>query len=296
MTDLTVLSVTSTAETALLKLKKAQIAVFSCKKRGVEFIFSVKDKDIEKVFAIFANPCYNIKAVRKSAKKRALGFIKLRAGLFVGAAAFIALAALSDFYMLRIEVGGSGSYLEPEVRRIVLSEGAGSFRPYSAFNSSRATGRILALPQVTFCNISRKGSVLSVDVRVDPEYSGGSLRENLVSDRAGKVKRVAAICGTAAVKEGDAVEKGDILIFAYTLAGEQKTDCIAAGYVELECSGSSDYFAKSESESELKAAYASLLIEDGKIISKSHTVKPVSGGVVYVLNYSYLHTISINLT
>ena len=222
--------------------------------------------------------------------------MKLRAGLFLGAVAFIALAATSDFYMLKIEVGGSGSYLEPEVRRIVLSEGAGEFRLYSAFNSSRATGRILALPQVTFCNISKKGSVLTVDVQVDTEHRGSSSNSPLVADRAGKITRLVAICGTEAVKEGDTVERGDTLIFPYTLAGETQLDCISAGYAEIECIGASQFFSESESDESHKNAYASLLLEDGEIIQKSYTVKPTSGGVIYVLNYTYLHKISINLT
>ena len=254
------------------------------------------DKDIEKVFAIFAKPCYNIKVVNKSAKKRALDFVKLRAGLIIGAVAFIALAVTSDFYMLRIEVAGSGSYLEPEIRRIVLSEGAGEFKPYSSFNTSRATGRILALPQVTFCNISKKGSVLTVDVQVDTEHSGAVSNSPLVSDRAGTLVRLVAICGTEAVKEGDAVEKGATLIFPYTLAGEERISCIAVGYAELECTATSQFFAESESEQSLKEAYASLLLEEGEIISKTHTVMPTAEGVIYVLNYTYLHKISINLT
>ncbi len=296
MTDLSTVCIISTAENALSKLKKGGIAVYNCKKEGAKFVFSVRDKDCEKVFAIFANACYNINVIKKSAKKRTLGFMKLRAGLLVGAAAFVALAAASNFYMLRIEVAGSGSYLEPEIRRIVLSEGAGEFKPYSAFNATRATGRILALPQVTFCNIAKHGSVLTVDVQVDTEHSGTPSGLSLISDRAGKVTRLVAICGTQAVREGDTVEKGATLIFPYTLAGEKRVDCIAAGYAEIECTATSQFFAESESEENLNKAYASLLLEDGEIKEKSYIVKPATGGVVYVLNYTYLHTISINLT
>ena len=222
--------------------------------------------------------------------------MKLRAGLLLGAVAFIFLAALSDFYMLKIEVGGSGSYLEPEVRRIILSEGAGEFKLYSSFNSARATGRILALPQVTFCNISKNGSVLKVDVQVDTEHGGALSNSSLVSDRTGKVTKLVAICGTEAVKEGDTVEKGSTLIFPYTIAGEERLDCIAAGYAEIECIGTSRYFATAESDESLKEAYASLLLEDGEIIEKNHYVTPTTDGVIYVLNYTYLHKISINLT
>lgn len=52
LNNLTVISIISTAEGALRKLKKADIAAYDCKKQGAEFIFGVKDKDTRKVFAL----------------------------------------------------------------------------------------------------------------------------------------------------------------------------------------------------------------------------------------------------
>ncbi len=110
------------------------------------------------------------------------------------------------------------------------------------------------------------------------------------------VKNVVAVCGTAAVKTGDTVKRGDVLIYAHTLAGEQTVSCLAAGYAEIECARTAEFFAETDDEENLKRAYSSLLLEGEEIISKSHTVKPTEGGVVFVINFSYLHRISINLT
>ena len=296
MTDLTAISVISTAETALKRLKKAEIAVYRCKKKGAEFVFSVKDKDIKKVFAIFNKPCYNVKVVGKSRKQRLSRFFRLRAGLVAGAVAFVIAVIFSNTLVLKIEVSGSGSYLAPEVRQIIYDEGAREFKPLSSFNVSHATGRILALPQVTFCNIQKKGSVLTVDVQVDSEHAQSVVQKPLISDRDGIVKTVVAICGTAAVAEGDSVRIGDTLIYAHMLAGEETVDCIAAGYAVLECSGTAEYFAKTESDESLKEAYSSLLLEDGDITSRKHAVKPTDGGVIYVIDFTYLHKLSINLS
>ena len=71
------ISIISTAEGALRKLKKAKIAVFNCKKEGAAFIFEVKDKDTQKVFAIFDKPCYNVTVVKKSRKNRLLSFLSV---------------------------------------------------------------------------------------------------------------------------------------------------------------------------------------------------------------------------
>lgn len=294
--NLTEISVVSTAETALRKLKKAQIAAYACKKQGAYFIFRVKDKDIEKVFAIFDKPCYNITIVKNSVKRRFLSFAKLRAGLFAGAAAFIALALFVNTYVLKIEVSGSGSYLESDVRRIVYDEGAKVFRPFSSLNKAVATGRILALPQVTFCNIRQRGSVLIIDVQVDEEHFGTVNAQPLVSDVNGVVRNIVAVCGTAAVSAGDTVKKGDTLIYAHMLSGEENISCIAAGYAEIECARTAEFFAEEESEENMKKAYASVLLENEEILSRRHSVKPCDGGVIYIIEFSYIHKISINLT
>ncbi|MDE6667750.1 MAG: sporulation protein YqfD [Clostridia bacterium] len=290
------ISVISTAEGALRKLKKAQIAVFNCKKEGAKFIFEVKDKDTQKVFAIFDKPCYNITVVRKSPKNKLLSFLAVRAGLVAGAAAFIAACAVANSFVLKIEVSGSGSYLEPEVKKIVYDEGAKEFKPFSAFNFSVATGRILALPQVTFCNIEKRGSVLIVDVQVDEEHFASVDPKPLVSDCNGVVKNIVAVCGTAAVSVGQSVSKGDTLIYAHTLAGEKEIKCLAAGFAEIECSGRAEYFAEGESDTSLKEAYSSILIEEENILSRTHSVSPTEGGVIYKIDFTYLHKISINLS
>ena len=296
MNNRATISVISTAEGALRKLKKSKIAVFNCKKEGAAFIFEVKDKDTQKVFAIFDKPCYNVTVVKNSRKNRLLSFLTVRAGLVAGAAAFIIASLAANTLVLKIEVSGSGSYLEPEVRKIVYAEGAKEFKPLSSFNFSVATGKILALPQVTFCNIEKRGSVLIVDVQVDDEHYATVDPQPLVSDCDGVVKNIVAVCGTAAVEAGASVKKGDTLIYAHTLAGEEEISCLAAGFAEIECVGHTEYFAEADTEESLKEAYSSVLIEEENILSRSHSVNPTEGGVIYKIDYTYLHRLSINLS
>lgn len=296
MTELTAITVTSTAENALKKLKKAQIAVYNCKKQGANFIFCVKDKDIKKVFAIFAKPCYNIHIELGSFKSRFFKTLALRAGLAVGAIVFTLAAFLSDYYVLKIEVSGSGEYLSSVVKEIVIEEGAGEWKPFSALDKPVATGRILSLPQVTFCNIAKRGSVLIIDVEVDQSHTESVLREPLISDVSGKVVNIVAICGTAAVQAGDTVSRGDILIFPSTQAGEEVVDSLAAGYAEIEYTRAAEYFAADDSEQSVKEAYASLLIDGEELISATHKTVPAEGGVHIELSAVYLHRISINLS
>lgn len=295
MTDLTRIEITSTAETALKKLKKAEIGVYDCKKQGARFIFSVKDKQVKKVFAIFENPCYNICVAGESKRESFFKKAIVRAGLIAGAAAFCVIAALSNAFVLKISVTGSGKYLEPEIRSIVTELGAGEYKTCRNFDYPAATGRILSLPQVTFCNIQKRGSVLIIDVQVDSENNQTQSHKALKSDIAGVVKTVVAICGTAEVKAGDTVKKGDVLISPKTLAGEKEIESLAAGYAEIEYSGVSEYFAEEESEENLKAAYASLLLGGDELLNRSHEVKPAEGGVIYLIEFTCLHKLRINV-
>jgi len=295
LTDITKIRVTATAETALKKLKKAEIGVYNCKKNGADFIFGVKDKHLKKVFAIFSKPCYNINVYGKSRRRRFLSGMVTRIGLLVGAALFVAAAAISNMFVLKISVEGSGSYLSPEIKRIVAESGAKLNAPLKNFDAPAATGKIMALPNVTFCNIQKRGSVLKIDVRVDSEHGGSAETADLVADRGGVVKNIVAICGTPCVNEGDRVKRGAKLISATAMAGEEQIKSLAVGYVELECKGTTEYFADVESEENLKKAYASVLLSADEIITRTHTVKKADEGVVYVIEFTYLHKLSINM-
>ena len=294
MTDLSRVTVISTAETAIKKLKNANVGVYNCKKEGAKFIFSIKDKDAEKVFAIFSKPCYNI-SVQRSRRQNALSRAVARIGLIVGALAFVCIAAIANSFIFRIEVSGSGSYLYADVKSIIYEQGFSEFKAYKKLDTAKAEGKILSLPSVTFCNIEKHGSILKIDVQVDEELGSTANRQPLVCDRNGVVKNIVAICGTAAVSVNSAVKAGDTLIYAYTLVGEQRTDCLAVGFAEIECSGSYEYSAPEESDAALKAAYSKANLYAENITNRKHSVKTTDEGVVYLIEFTYLQKLSINM-
>ena len=294
MTDISRITVISTAETALKKLKNANIGVYNCKKDGAKFIFSIKDKDVKKVFAIFSKPCYNI-SVQSSRRQNLLSRAVYRFGLIVGAIAFVCIAWIANSFIFSIEVSGSGSYLYADVKSIIYEQGFSEFKAYKKLDTARAEGKILSLPSVTFCNIEKHGSVLRIDVQVDEELNSTASRKSLLADKDGVIKKVVTICGTAAVSAGSAVKSGDTLIYAYTLVGEQKSDCLAVGFAEIECRGVYEYSAPEESDVELKAAYSKANLYAENITNRTHSIKTTDSGVIYLIEFTYLHKISINM-
>lgn len=296
MRDLTEITVTATVETVLKKLAKANIPVFSIKKRENRLCFKVDSTNVKKVFAIFAHPCYNINVSKHSPKNRAARFVLNRTGVLVGAVFFLAAAVFSQNFVFRIDVTGSGSYLRGEIIAVVNSLGVKSGAFYRGFDQPRALSAIMALPDVTFCTIEKRGSILVIDVQTDGQSGVVSDYRDLKSDVAGKVRSIVAVCGTPLVSEGDSVGAGDGLIGAYFVnaAGERES-CLAVGYAHLECSAVNFYAADCESEENASAALSSVSLYAENILSRSYKVGRADGKVVYEVTFTYLHTVKINI-
>ncbi len=296
MNNLTQFSVIASPGQALNKLSRENIPVYGCEKRGAYFLFSVRDNYVKKVFAIFAHPCYNVAVRRKSAKKRLAAFVFGRAFLIAGCILFAACAYLSDKFVFRISVTGSGAYLENEVKGIVYSLGVRENSYYKGIDEPALISQVLALPSVTFCSVKKSGSILYIDVECEEESADRANYSSLTADRDGTVEKVVAICGTAVAAAGEQVKKGDCLIAAYTTVNEQQISCLAVGYAVLSCSATVSSFAEEESEENLEKAYAAALLyaDGGEITSRTCSVTTNSEGVIYVVQFTYLHTLSIN--
>ncbi|MGN0818671.1 MAG: sporulation protein YqfD [Candidatus Coproplasma sp.] len=287
---------TAPPETALKKLAKAQIAAYNVKKDGRRVLFCVQDNNIKKVFAIFSHPCYNICIERKSPKNALLSLIANRFGLIIGSALFIAAAYLSNGFIFKISVTGSGSYLYGEVVSIASSAGAYVGSYCSNPDKPLITSRVMALPQVTFCSVEKRGSVLIVDVQTDEENYSALSSGGLKSDVNGTLLSVVAICGTPAVSQGEAVSLGQTLISPYSLSADGSAKkCVAVGYASILVKANISYPAAEESEQNAQCALDATRLYSDSVIQSEYTVKRTAEGVVYEVTFSYVSTLSINM-
>ena len=295
MNNLTRFKIVAAPRQAVKKLSRAQIPVYDCKKQGAHFAFSVPDNFVQKVFAIFAHPCYNIVIEHKSFKTRIVNFAARRAFLLAGIALFAFSVYFSNSFVFRVEVTGA-THLENAVKGIAYSLGVREYSLYKGLDEAAFISRVLALPDVTFCSVHKSGSILYIDVQENAESGAPADYSPLVSDCHGTVKKLVAVCGTPAAAEGQEVRAGDVLIEAYSAVNEEKMPCIAAGYAVIECRAEISYSAAEESESNLEAAYSSALLytEGDEITERAHSVQTTAEGVIYRVNFTYLHTISIN--
>jgi hypothetical protein len=283
--------VVASPQTALTLLNRAKIPVYSCKKQKKRFTFCVDEQYCKKVFAIFKHPCYNISTIKISTLARFKNLALARAGILVGAFLFLCIVIFADSTILRVQITGNGAYLQKEILAILSEHGIATRHIYKGIDEPAITARVLSLPNVTFCSMQKRGSVFTLDVQVEADTATKVSYSPLVADRGGTVLAVVAICGTAEVKQGQTVKKGQTLIGAYD---EQNTTCLAVGYCQLSCKGTFQFFAEEESELAFSQAYSALQFYAEQLSEYQYTVKKNNSGVVYEFAYSYIHTLTIN--
>ena len=290
------ISVVAPPETVIKKLSRANIPLSGLQKKGAVTTFAVGDNYIKKVFAIFAHPCYNICVIKYGGLRSLAVRVLSRAGAIAGAAAFICAIVISQSFVFKIDVVGSGSYLASEVRAILREGGVRVGGIYSAVGEPAPVSRIMALPQVTFCSISKRGTAVIVDVECDAESSSGVSRAPLLSPVAGEVQGIVAICGTPRVTVGQQVEAGDELISPQYISSDGSVEaCICVGYAHIKVSAEICVAAEEESEQALRSALAAVNLYSDSAAVTSYSAKAASGGVIYTVNFTYTYTASVNM-
>jgi len=273
-------------ERALIRLRRGGIPVLRAQKKAKNLLVArIYRKDVKKTFTILADSCYNINKVVPVGAYYAVSLAVKRISFIACALAFIAAIAASDGLILSVSYFGGGAYYKGEAEKILSERGIGAFKFLSGADIPLATTQILSLPNVSFCSIKREGYILKVKIEVSSSTES-AISGGLYCDRAGVVKSVVVLSGTASVKEGDMVSAGDELVSPYNIgAGGEKRECIASARVEVECS------ATAEGLSEEDAKNRAMFECDGEISN----VFVEGGGEVFKAVAVYIKTFSINM-
>ncbi len=231
-------------------LTREGIGVLSARrtpKKGLEIVINANQR--EKAFAILQGSCYNIKKSRPMGLMRILEKCLRASGLFIGAAIALGAVLFSQTRVLKIDVTGSGAYLEPEIRAVLSEKGVGFFSGMPSPNS--IVPEILSLPRVHFCSVKGEGGILTVNVEVGDETEPVR-RQPLCSPADGVVEELIVLRGTPLVQVGDSVAAGQEVVASYALHGEEKADCIVVARVRVAFPVSREY-ALGEEQARLQA-------------------------------------------
>lgn len=286
-------------ERALLRLKRAGIAVYHVKKpQKNQILFSVKKKDSEKVFAIFPNPCYNNSVYSAYTAKRLGVFgawryfeaLKKRTGLIVGGILFCALTLFADGFIFGVRFVGTDVYAREAV--IALEEnGIKPFSRYQKGNEDLVCAKLLKNKGVEFCSVQKRGLYAVVEVRLSPFLEYAPVKGDMLSKRSGTVLSIIALRGTPQKKAGDKVQAGEALVSGYfeTQSGEKKSVEVIAR-ASVACTYEKSLQAESAEEAFAKAYLELGLLERDEITKK--TVKERGKEYVVTIEYTAIQTVN----
>lgn len=285
---------------ALLRFKRAGIAVYNAKKpQKNQLVFSVKEKDVEKVFAIYPKVCYNgsgksayvVSDLGGIGLAKPIEWAKRRIGFLLGAMLFCVGTLYVDSYVFGVELKGTHVYRR-EVEMLLEEYGVKPFSRYKGGNEDVVCARLLSLDGVEFCSVKKSGLRVVVEMRLSPFAKRNEEKGDMKAKHTGTLLTLTALKGTALKRVGDSVQVGEPLVGGYFLteSGEGK-QVIPIARASIACTYEAELSAYSEEEA-FAQAYLNAGLADSDTLTEKHV--EVRGGVFYV-KLAYTAIESINL-
>ena len=197
-----------------------QFVIYDVKQRDGFIEFEVDESDGEEVEK-FLNQ-QNVKiysAVHKGLRRKILNILKMW-GVVAGLAIGIALYSLQYLFVFKIEVWGCDELNESEVANFVkenmTSRFKGNIDTQRLEISIRDNFELVSSVSVA---IVGQSLIVNINEAILPEELNGEF-EPIVSQYDGLVTEINLVQGTLNVKQGDIVQKGDILVYPYIIDGD----------------------------------------------------------------------------
>ncbi len=147
--------------------------------------------------------------------KRSISRYSTRYGLMLGAIAFLAFLWISTLFVWKVEVDGTELLSKEQVRAELKEMGVYPGRPLSGIDKSSVRNEFLSKhPELSWAALNFKGTTVSLTVKETSERPGDENEDCglLVAKTDGIIRSILVYEGSAAVKEGSVVRKGDVLI------------------------------------------------------------------------------------
>ena len=247
-----------------------------------ECYVTIDFQDIRKFFAICKNMCYNKLIVRYKGLLSPFVAVFKRIGLFVGAVLFTLVVIVFNNLVLDVKVVGSGSCFKEQTNGVVYDFGVKKYTAFSSIDYKALEAEILSNnPRLSFVTVKKQGNILVIDtVLSDKEPSVlGKNTDDLISNYNGVVEEITVLRGTALVRVGETVKKGDKLVGAY-LIGKDQTEYQTFVLARVKILEKTEYFYKCDENTEQNLSIAYALAEfniNGEIKEKTHSFE--EGGI-----------------
>ena len=138
-----------------------------------------------------------------------------RFGMLIGVVMAVFIISLSDDYIWDVRVSGNETLTYSHIVSALEEQGFGVGTPIDGLNVDRLKTAVMVKDdRISWMAVNVVGTVAYVQIRerVAPEPDRPLLPANIVAERDGEIQSLEIFRGDAAVKVGQAVRKGEILI------------------------------------------------------------------------------------
>lgn len=215
--------------TRTLNTLTQKYTVYNIERKGKTCRVTVKSRVAKQVVAYLEEKCYNVSKVTKLGTSFVADFFKRHFLLPVFLFLTIAVLAVSSGFCWKIEV--VGDYDKTEVLQALKDCNVKVGASFRGFNVDSLENKLANRMDAMYAVVNRKGSALFVNVvkrKSADEPVNMHSRRDVVALCDGVVVNFLCEQGTAAVKTGDRVKKGDVLIYGYRSFNDGKTEDVYA--------------------------------------------------------------------
>lgn len=159
---------------------------------------------------VYINSVYGFKDICVKLRKRL--------GLLIGALLFTLILAMSTEYVFRVEVIGAETVARDAIRSELAELGVRVGARIRDIDRAEAVSAFLrAHPEYSWAAINLKGNAVRLELRerADGESADTELSDLIISGYDGIIREITVYSGKSAVRVGDVVKKGELLVCGY---------------------------------------------------------------------------------
>ena len=259
-------------------------------------IVSLSLRDSKKFFALSKELCYNIKKIKQFGKTLPLLKAYQRLGVVIGAVLFVALSCFFNDLIYGFSFSGSGSVYEREVLYYLNELGVKPYSRFSDFDFEKIEDQILSKNKnLSFVSIKKHGNRLDIESSLatdNVERLNGNVY-SVISEVDGVIEKINVYRGTALVKKGDFVKKGDVLVDGYMTIKEQVVKINVLATVSITATQEFYYSSSLDNQEDKAFLLAKGELLDKEIVEFSTTKTQKDNEFVYITTVKYRYVLYV---
>ncbi len=193
--------------------------IFDIKKDDKSCTFFCKSKNKKQIEKILKQFGYNIKSKSYFGLAKHLKNVS-SLGIIIGIAVSLALYILSTFFISDVLIVGNLSITSNQIMQVLEKHNINKWSLKSSIDVKSLEKELEEIKYVSYASVIIKGNALILNIKeqlTNNEIVNIGTFQPLVAKYDGKVTSIKLIQGTSAVKVGDIVKLGDVLVFPYVL-------------------------------------------------------------------------------